>query len=268
MPKINIYLPDDLATAVRDARLPVSPICQKALAEAVRTVGAAREAVDVLRDPDFDPLQHPVISTRITAQMTPRVRQALRRARDLAGEPGLVGSTHLLAGILAEPDGLGVQVLQSLAVDIPGLRDAAINAGGAPEAEGTPRRPRARTPRPALSAEARLPDEELLDGLSTAARTVIAAALEAAIEFGHGFLGTEHLVLALADQADGAAGELLRDAGARPESLRRAIPAALAAIAAGFTQARQMPASAVASRLDDISRRLDEFDERLRAGGL
>ena len=41
MPKINVYLPDDLATAVREAGIPVSPVCQKALAEAVRLVGRA-----------------------------------------------------------------------------------------------------------------------------------------------------------------------------------------------------------------------------------
>jgi post-segregation antitoxin (ccd killing protein) len=32
MPKINVYLPDDLATAVRAANIPVSAVCQKALA--------------------------------------------------------------------------------------------------------------------------------------------------------------------------------------------------------------------------------------------
>ena len=30
MPKINVYLPDDLAAAVKAADLPVSAICQKA----------------------------------------------------------------------------------------------------------------------------------------------------------------------------------------------------------------------------------------------
>ena len=36
MPKINVYLPDELADAVREAGLPVSPICQRALEQAVR----------------------------------------------------------------------------------------------------------------------------------------------------------------------------------------------------------------------------------------
>ena len=31
MPKINVYVPDELAAAVKDAKLPVSAICQGAL---------------------------------------------------------------------------------------------------------------------------------------------------------------------------------------------------------------------------------------------
>ena len=36
MPKINVYLPIELATEVRLAKLPVSTICQDALIEALR----------------------------------------------------------------------------------------------------------------------------------------------------------------------------------------------------------------------------------------
>jgi post-segregation antitoxin (ccd killing protein) len=43
MPKINVYLPDDLAEAVRDAGVPVSAVCQRALEQAVRRVTAVRE---------------------------------------------------------------------------------------------------------------------------------------------------------------------------------------------------------------------------------
>lgn len=268
MPKINVYLPDDLAAAVREARLSVSPICQQALAEAVRVVAVAREAVEVMRDPDFDPQQHPQISARIATRITPHLRQALQLARNLAGPDGLVGTEHLLVGVIDESDNLGVRVLQSLDVDVPGLRDAAAQAGNAHEREGTPRRSRAKKPRSSHDGEGQQCDEELLGGLSTTARLAIAAALEAAIDLGHNFLGCEHLVLALADQADGAAGELLRDLGIKPESIRRAIPAAVAAAALGYTHARQLFAPTIANRLDDINRRLDEFEERLKACGL
>ena len=35
MPKVNVYLPDDLADSVRDLQLPLSVICQRALADEV-----------------------------------------------------------------------------------------------------------------------------------------------------------------------------------------------------------------------------------------
>ncbi len=41
MPKINVYLPDELAAAVKEADLPVSAICQTALQKAVRDVTSA-----------------------------------------------------------------------------------------------------------------------------------------------------------------------------------------------------------------------------------
>jgi Clp amino terminal domain, pathogenicity island component len=267
MPKINVYLPDDLAAAVREARLSVSPICQMALAEAVRVVGAAREAVEVLRDPGFDPRQHPQISARVAAQMTPRLREALERARDLAGPDGLVEAGHLLAGVIDVPGNLGVNVLQSLDVDVAGLRDAAAPAGGAPGPAGAPRRPAAEE-RPAASHGEDQPcDWEPLAGLSPTARLAIAAALEAATDLGHTYLGCEHLVLALAGQADGAAGELLRGAGIKADSIRRAIPAAVSGAALGYRNAVQMFGPAT-GRLEEITRRLDELDQRLKAGGL
>jgi ATP-dependent Clp protease ATP-binding subunit ClpC len=255
MPKINVYLPDDLAAAVREARLSVSPICQMALAEAVRVVGAAREAVDFLRDPGFDPRQDPQISARVAAQMTPRLREALHHARELAGPDALAGTGYLLAGVIDVPGNMGVHVLQSFDVDVAALRDAAAAAGSAAEPAG------------ARDGGGQQRDFEPLGGLSATARLAIAAALEAAIDLGHTYLGCEHLVLALAGQGDGTAGELLRGLGIKADSIRRAIPAAVAGAALGYRNAVQMFAPA-GNRLDDISRRLDELEERLKAGGL
>jgi ATP-dependent Clp protease ATP-binding subunit ClpA len=254
MPKINVYLPDDLAAAVREAGLSVSPICQMALAEAVRVVNAARETVEVLRDPGFDPRRHPQTGARVAAQMTARLRQALGRAADLAGPDALVETQHLLAGVIDVPGNMGVHVLQSLDVDVAALREAAVPAGSAAEPAGTG------------GGEDQLPEFDLLR-LSVTARLAIAGTLEAATDLGHTYLGCEHLVLALAGQADGTAGELLRGAGIKADSIRRAIPAAVAGAALGYRNAVQMFAPA-GNRLDDITRRLDELEQRLKAGGL
>ena len=43
MPKINVYVPDALADAVREAGIPVSTVCQRALEDALRASTALRE---------------------------------------------------------------------------------------------------------------------------------------------------------------------------------------------------------------------------------
>ena len=68
----------------------------------------------------------------------------------------------------------------------------------------------------------------------------VAAALEGASDLGHTYLGCEHLVLGLADQAEGAARELLGDLGIKPDRVRRAIPAAVGAATLGYTHAHEM----------------------------
>jgi ATP-dependent Clp protease ATP-binding subunit ClpC len=199
MPKVNVYLPDDLAAAVRRAGVPVSAICQQALADAVRAAGAAREAIDALRDPAAAP-------PRLSAAM-PRLRRVLERAGPEA-QP-----RQLLLALLDEGDNLAVRILEMLEVDVPALRAAAAGARGTQ------------------------------DG-----RPVLAAALEGAIGLGHGYLGTEHLLLGLAAEA----GDLL---GIAPERVRRAIPAAVGAATLG---------SGEGARLDAIERRLEELERRLR----
>lgn len=259
MPKINVYLPDDLSAAVREAGLSVSPICQRALAEAVRSFGEAREAADIIRD-DFDLQRHPEVNARVAGRMTGHLRHALDRAREAAGPGGLAEPEHLLVGVIDEPDNLGTQVLRSLDVDVGRLRDAALRPGKAGARKG-PRRSRSQRGGPERG-------EDVLGGLSTTARLAIAAALDGAVDLGHDFLGCEHLVLGLAETSDGGASELLREFGVSADAVRRAIPPALSAAALGYSNARRLFAPPVPGRLDEIIRRLDAFEERLTAGGL
>src|SRR5579884_3737748 len=118
MPKVNVYLPDDLAAAVREARLPLSTICQAALAQAVRAHDEARRAAAALRDPAFEPER----AREVAARATEHLRHALERARDVAGPRAPVDTQHLLVGVIDEPDNLGVEILRSMNVDVAGLR--------------------------------------------------------------------------------------------------------------------------------------------------
>src|SRR5580700_10736623 len=96
MPKINVYLPDDLAAAVRAAGIPVSPVCQRALADAVRAVSGIRAE----------------IGERLSSRITARLDEILGLARQLGG--GQAGSADLLAALLDHGSNLGVLLLEAI----------------------------------------------------------------------------------------------------------------------------------------------------------
>ncbi len=134
MPKINVYLPEELAASVRAAGFPVSPVCQQALAETVRTVTAARKAIQAMRDPRFDPNRYPAYEERLANRMTVRLRRAVGLARQVSDPGTPTGTRHLLLGVLDEGDNLGLRVLQALEVDADELR-AALEQAQPDEAE-------------------------------------------------------------------------------------------------------------------------------------
>ncbi len=255
MPKINVYLPDDLAAAVREAGIPVSPVCQKALAETVRRVGLARKAVERLRDPDFDPAGVPQIARRIESHMTLRLSEAIRLAREASGPTGRVETRHLLTGLLDEGHNLGIRLLQALGADPDELRDAVLQI-------------RAEEPSPPAAGEpggsGASGDTSLWTGLSLPARMSIASALEASIDLGHNYLGCEHMLLGLLSTQDSQAAPVLHSFGIDAASARRAVTTAIA----GFAQAREASASAEAGKLDEVARRLDAVERRLASLGI
>lgn len=247
MPKINVYLPDDLAAAVRAAGVPVSPVCQHALAAAVRTVNSVRQAISAIRDPGFDPGRHPVLGRRVQSRMTPRLAEAVR----LAGRyPGRTGTGQLLLGVLAEGHNLGIRLLQAIDIDPDELAAALRQADLTEQDLGAGPGEAAAEPGPG-------PD------LTRPAWRAVASALEAAVELGHDYLGCEHLVLGLAAEAGSGAGRVLRELGAEPAAARRALTSILAGYAAG----REAAPPAEAQALGEIVRRLDALEARVASLG-
>ncbi|HZD98902.1 MAG TPA: type II toxin-antitoxin system CcdA family antitoxin, partial [Micromonosporaceae bacterium] len=74
MPKINVYLPDELAEAVKEAGVPVSAICQRALEQAVRRITAIRQAA-------LDGANGDTLADRLPT-FTVRARNAIQGAID------------------------------------------------------------------------------------------------------------------------------------------------------------------------------------------
>src|SRR4051794_5149251 len=129
MPKINVYLPDDLAVAVRDAQVPVSAVCQRALERAVRDVSSLRAADQA--PSEGEPARG------MFQRFTPRARNALSRAEGAARERGHreVGTEHVLLGLLDEGANLAIKVLESLDIELADLRAELVGSmavGGEP----------------------------------------------------------------------------------------------------------------------------------------
>jgi ATP-dependent Clp protease ATP-binding subunit ClpC len=235
VPKINVYLPDDLADAVKEMGVPVSAICQRALEASVRRVTAIRQATlgQVHLDDSAGRLAH------FTAKARTAVGLAVRSAH--AGGSAVVGTEHLLAGLLAEGTNLALVIVTSMEIE-PGAIRAALAAAGV--TFPTPGRPE---PAGAGTGESG-------GGLrfSGPAANALELAVTEAVGLGHNYIGCEHLLLGLATEAEGTGGAVLRGLGAEPRPVRRAMSAALAgytAIAATkqaqAAQAAQAPTAQV-----------------------
>jgi Clp amino terminal domain, pathogenicity island component len=255
MPKINVYLPDDLATAVREAGIPVSPVCQHALTAAVRAVNSARATIAAIRDPGFDPAALPMLGDRMRSRMTPRLGEAIGLAEQ-AGD-GRVGTAQLLLGVIGQGDNFGLRLLEALDLD---AHELVTELGHASTVEPFPGQAAAAD---GTGATRPGPHAPLRDLLTLPAWRAFAAATEAAVDLGHNYLGCEHLVIGLMAEEDGVAGEVLRGHGARPDNARKT----LTSMAAGYQQGKHATLREGAGALAEVIRRLDALETRVAALG-
>jgi ATP-dependent Clp protease ATP-binding subunit ClpA len=238
MPKINVYLPDDLAEAVRESGLPVSAICQRSLEQAVRRMTTIREAV-------VTHLDREALADRLPS-FTPRLVTVLALAADRAkaASAATVTSGDLLHGMLAEGGNLALQILT--AMDI------------APESLTAP------AGREAAPGGTETSPEALRFSLPAA--VALELAVGEAIGLGHNYVGCEHLVIGLAAEPDGAAGDLLRSRGADARATRRAVTAAVAGYAHLRSTAKPSAAgllTAVRAELAPLVERIERLESRL-----
>jgi ATP-dependent Clp protease ATP-binding subunit ClpA len=240
MPKINVYLPDDLADAVRDAGIPVSPVCQRALEQAVRRSQEVRQTV-------LSDLTTADLTARLQTVFTARAITVLGLAIDRARSTGApnVTTSDLLHGLTTEPANLARQILTTMDID-PGSLTAPTD------------------PEPSL------PSKEPAD-LRFSRPMAVALELTASesLGLGHNYVGCEHLLIGLVAEPDGAAGALLRSRGMEPKAVRRSVAAAVAGYAHLRSTLQSAPAqpnallSAVRAEIAPLIARI----ERLEQGG-
>jgi ATP-dependent Clp protease ATP-binding subunit ClpC len=120
-------------------------------------------------------------------RFTELARQVLVAAQDEAGvlKHDRVGTEHILLGLRRVEDGLAAQVLASFDVTLDAMRAEVARVDGRGDAEMTGRIPF--TPR---------------------AKKALELGLREALELGHDYLGTEHLLLGLTQVEDGVAARI------------------------------------------------------------
>ncbi len=134
---------------------------------------------------------------RGSGRFTERATGAIGAARDAAAALGhsYVGTEHLLLGVAAETEGLGARVLERYGLDTARLtRLVAAECG-----RGAPGEP--------------------AQGLTPKARAVIEQAARDARRLGHGYVGTEHLLMGVLRSPECTAYGLVSGTGAEPEQL-------------------------------------------------
>ncbi len=210
MPKVNVYLPDELAEAVRTTGIPVSTVCQRALEDAVREVRSAKIAPGI---------------TPTLERFTNRARTVVRLASEHAALEGVdLGSEHVLLGLIGEGEGVGARALVALGVTGPAV------AAGVEKRSST------------------------ADG-----NGVYMQALHEALKLGHNYIGTEHMLLGMAEVAN-TGRDVLSDLGVTAAALRREVIRILTSI--GVAAPVTLAPADVAAKLDEIVTRLEQLEGR------
>ncbi|HYK69462.1 MAG TPA: Clp protease N-terminal domain-containing protein [Streptosporangiaceae bacterium] len=151
---------------------------------------------------------------------TPRARNLLAAANAAAMASGhrQIETGHLLLGLYADPDAIAAKVLADLQVSrtqVEGALRAAWARAAGPQDEPM-------LPAGAADAQSGAPDTGTGTAAQTASRlpmsesgrTVLVNAVAVALEFGHNYVGTEHILLALYRDPDSLAARVLTAAGA------------------------------------------------------
>jgi ATP-dependent Clp protease ATP-binding subunit ClpA len=153
-------------------------------------------------------------------RFTPRARNALVAANAAAAASGhrQIETGHLLLGLYADPDGIAAKVLAGLQVGKSPV-EAALR-----QAWAQPAGPMDEPVPPAGTDDVRIAAGDsggVLAGetagqlpMSQTAQAALVNAVAVALEFGHNYIGTEHILLGLYKDPDSLAARVLAGAGA------------------------------------------------------
>ena len=135
-------------------------------------------------------------------RFTERARKVVVLAQDEARHfnHNYIGTEHLLLGLLREDEGVAAQALTSLNVTLDEVREQVESIVGYGE-EGT-------------GAQA---------PFTPRSKKVLELALREALQLGHNYIGTEHILLGLVRESEGVAARVLSNLDVDPDKVRREV---------------------------------------------
>jgi Clp amino terminal domain, pathogenicity island component len=145
-------------------------------------------------------------------RFTDRARRVVVLAQEEAGglKHNYIGTEHLLLGLIRERDGVAAAALESLGISLEAVRaevEAIIGQGQSAPTAHIPFTPRA--------------------------KKVLELSLREALQLGHNYIGTEHILLGLIREGDGVAAQVLVKLGGDLSRVRQQVIQVLAVQAGG-----------------------------------
>jgi ATP-dependent Clp protease ATP-binding subunit ClpC len=125
-----------------------------------------------------------------------------------------IGTEHILLGLLSEREGVAGRVLESLGISLDSVRHQVEQRVG----RGT------------SAPQGHIP-------FTPRAKKVLELALREALQLGHNYIGTEHLLLGLIREGEGVASQVLGKLGADLDTVRRQVIQTLSAAAPAMGEA-------------------------------
>ena len=138
-------------------------------------------------------------------RFTDRARRVLVLAQEEARllNHNFIGTEHILLGLIHEGEGVAAKALESLGVSLEAVREKVAETTGPAGPAGS-----STTGSPPFSPRA---------------KRVLELSLREALQLGHNYIGTEHMLLALVREGEGVAAQVLVGLGADPPRVRQQV---------------------------------------------
>lgn len=172
-------------------------------------------------------------------RFTERARKVVYLAQQEAARLGhnVVGTEHLLLGLVAEGEGVAAKALESLEINLDRIRGEVEKIIGSGETNPFGEIPF--TPR---------------------AKRVLELAVDEGRQMGHNYVGTEHILLGLIKEGEGVAAQVLKNLGADLEKVRKEVINLLGGGAGGFNSSGHVKGgSSKTTTLNQFGRDLTEL---------